>query len=456
MAEKITTDNNIPWAEKYRPSITKEMVGFELVTKKLREFIDKFIQYQSSIKKLKKKIRSSSFPALSALEQKKLKLQLNSAKAKSAKFKARILLGPPGVGKTTVVYVLARDYNLSVIELNASDVRTEDALQTALHETVKSTNLLSFTSRKISGKLILIDEVDGIHGQSDRGGLKALEKIIPSSRYPIIMTCNFRDDRKFKALYQLASPLIEIKKASPVDIVKLLIRIAEQENISITPTQLKTIAKNAQGDYRSSINDLQALAQGLSSIDSDSLASIKMQRDSEVKVQSLLVNLFQTSTMLEAKKSLDGVLGKVIDFRNVHRWINENLLNYVSRKGDVQSAYHALAVADNILGYIGSTQDYSHLSYYFDILAGGIRFSKTDTKKSTKSIRPPRWFRLRAAPDDEIALRLQSMYHVSLNSVMREIRPSLQLFLQHDDASVPYLAKILNEEPKKIKKLFNL
>jgi len=444
-----TKENNIPWVEKYRPQTTKDLIGFEKIVNKLKQFLDDFIIMQTKYRNLRKELKNTSDPAL----LKKKKLQLKSYQVKMQRNKAQILIGPPGVGKTTIVYALANDYNMSVIELNASDVRTEDAVQNKLQETVKSTNLLSFTKKKSKGKIILIDEVDGLHGQSDRGGVKALLNIISISKFPLILTCNYRD-KKLKALFDLLGS-INISQASPKDISKVLRKISKSENLDITDEQIQHLAVESNGDYRSSINDLQALTQSSRSIDEDTLANINMKRDTEIEVQIFMNKMFATKTnrIKDAKKIIDDVLGSRIDFRNIHRWINENLLSFITKRYDLYYAFDNLAHSDRILGYIGRTQDYAHLSYYFDILAG-VRFAKSDKLlPNNKKIRYPRWFRTRAVPDDEIALNLQKLYNMPLNSIMKEIRPNLNLFLKFPIGLKEYLASILQEDAKKIPKL---
>ncbi len=448
MSEK--KDKNIPWVEKYRPQTAKDLIGFEETVNKLKKFIDEFFKLQTKYRNLRKELKTISDP----LEIRKKKLKLKSFQVKMMRKKAILLIGPPGVGKTTIAYALANDYKMSVIELNASDVRTEDAVQNKLQETVKSTNLLSFTKQKMSGKLILIDEVDGLHGQSDRGGVKALLRIINSSKYPLILTCNFRD-KKLKTLFDLVES-IEITRASPLDISKVLRKISKSENIEITEEQIKHLANESNGDYRSSINDLQALTQSTHRIEEDTLDNINIKRDTETEIQIFMIKMFSTQTIKGAKKILDDILGSVIDFRTVHKWVNENLLSFITKKYDLYYAFENLALADRILGYIGRTQNYDHLSYYFDILAGGVRFAKSDTTMpKNKRIRPPRWFRTRAAPDDEVALNLQRLYNLSLNTIMKEIRPNLLTFLQYPIGLKEYLALVLKEDAKKIPKLLN-
>ncbi|MHA2001312.1 MAG: AAA family ATPase [Promethearchaeota archaeon] len=448
---KSKKQNDIPWVEKYRPKSSKDMAGFNAIILKLRAFLENFFQLQLEIKQLQKNLRRTT----EAIEKKKLNLKIKSAQTKLAKNRAKILLGPPGIGKTTIVYALANDFNLSVIELNASDARTEDALNTRLKETVKSGNLLSFTQNEIKKKLILIDEVDGLHGQSDKGGVATIVKIIGYSKFPIIMTCNFRNDKRFKSLYQVA-PIIEIPLTKPADVAQVLTKISTAEDITITPRQIKQIAIRSNGDFRSAINDLQGLTQGTGNIDDETLISINMQRDSEINIQEFLLKMFKTDSIKGAKAVLDKVQGKIIDYRTVNKWINENILNYITRKADLMYAYDYLAYSDRILGYIGRTQDYKHLSYFYDLLSGGIRFAKSDKVLPKTKIQPPRWFRTRAVPDDPISLSLQKLYYQPLNTVMQEIQPNLILFLKYNKKIREYLSQIIKAEPKLFKKAFPL
>ncbi|MCG7841178.1 MAG: AAA family ATPase, partial [Methanomassiliicoccales archaeon] len=43
--------------------------------------------------------------------------------------RAVVLMGPPGVGKTSAALALANDFNWGVVEMNASDQRNADAIK---------------------------------------------------------------------------------------------------------------------------------------------------------------------------------------------------------------------------------------------------------------------------------------------------------------------------------------
>ena len=92
--------------------------------------------------------------------------------------------------------------NLEIIEINASDTRNKDSINSLIGASIGQQSLF------FKGKLILIDEIDGLSGTKDRGGAQALLKIIENSPYPVIMTCNEIESDKLKAIKK-KSELVE-------------------------------------------------------------------------------------------------------------------------------------------------------------------------------------------------------------------------------------------------------
>ncbi|MDA8143921.1 MAG: AAA family ATPase, partial [Thermoplasmatales archaeon] len=111
--------------------------------------------------------------------------------------KALILYGPPGTGKTTTAGVLAKEMNVPIVEMNASDQRNADAMKRiALMASLYGDLSQIDTEESGFSKIILIDEADNIfEGRSretggDSGGLTELSRIISRTMNPIILTMN--------------------------------------------------------------------------------------------------------------------------------------------------------------------------------------------------------------------------------------------------------------------------
>ncbi|KAL2761168.1 hypothetical protein ACRALDRAFT_2095583 [Sodiomyces alcalophilus JCM 7366] len=107
--------------------------------------------------------------------------------------KILMLTGPPGLGKTTLAHVCARQAGYEVMEINASDERSRDVVKNRIRtslgtESVKTVeNVKSHEGERCKQKVarpacVVVDEVDGVvsgSGSSGEGGfVKALMDLV--------------------------------------------------------------------------------------------------------------------------------------------------------------------------------------------------------------------------------------------------------------------------------------
>ena len=161
--------------------------------------------------------------------------------------KAALLSGPPGVGKTTSVHLVAKELGATVIEYNASDFRSKKSLKENVSTMVQNS---VFGANKV---ILLMDEVDGC----DIGGVGEVINMIKTTKVPILCTCN---DKWHQKLRSLLNHVLEINFKRPrCDIVANYIcnRVLAVENVSLSKDLLRDIIQQEGGDIRSILTNLQ-------------------------------------------------------------------------------------------------------------------------------------------------------------------------------------------------------
>jgi replication factor C subunit 1 len=120
--------------------------------------------------------------------------------------------------------------------------------------------LLKGGDAKDSKKHVLImDEVDGIAGNEDRGGIQELIYLIQATKIPIICICN---DRQHTKIRSLANHCLDLRFHQPKvgQIKGPMMSIAFKEGIKIDPTILQNIITSCSCDIRQVLNNLSVWA----------------------------------------------------------------------------------------------------------------------------------------------------------------------------------------------------
>ena len=178
-----------------------------------------------------------------------------------------ILMGPPGIGKTTLAHILLNYYGFDVIELNASDTRNGDQIDNIFKETLKSSNnVVSMLNNETQKIAIIMDEIDGL-STGDKGGMKRLQYYLGRNNFfcPIILTSNL-------AYYTLngSKKLAELKKNCDTytletipsfQIYKRIEWIISQEKMeeNISSAFLNILIQNVGSDFRLILNTLELI-----------------------------------------------------------------------------------------------------------------------------------------------------------------------------------------------------
>lgn len=273
-----------------------------------------------------------------------------------------LLFGPTGTGKTSSIHAIAKELNLEILELNASDLRNKDSIKSIIGT---SSQQLSLFNKE---KIILIDEIDGL-SRRDRGALQELSKIIQQTKYPIILICNDPYNKKFKDIKKKCA-LIEFSNISNLDIVNQLKKICEKESINYDEEILKNLARKSNGDLRSAINDAYTLSIINNNLETDEYGF----RDKITNLQDQMRLVFKSKNAKDVISAFDSVPE---DFNTVMLWMDYNL-PYEYKKTDLAKAYDAISKADVYFGRIRRWQYWRYLVYIKTYLTAGIALAKKE------------------------------------------------------------------------------
>lgn len=297
------------WSEKHRPKQIIDMVGNEEARK---SFVDWIIKWKKGAKPV-------------------------------------LLVGPPGIGKTTLAQLAAKEFGYDVIGMNASDVRNKSNIEELLSPLLGSTSLLG-------RPMIFIDEVDGIHGRSDFGGVEALLKILKEPTIPIILAANSDDSDKMKNIKKTAKT-IYLKPVPPRLLGLYLGKVLKEEGAKLSPGTTIKVVVECRGDIRSMLNMAQAQMGGF---DVDSEKSFET-----LDIEAGINAFFKAKTRQEAQSVLYSL--RIDPREKLNAFYSSIITSNIPNK-DMARLLDVISEADVLYGRIIRTQEWRLLRYLDNIL----------------------------------------------------------------------------------------
>lgn len=327
----------IDWTEKYRPSNLNEIIGNTRAISQLRSWGESW------------------------------------SKGKPKK-KGAILVGTPGIGKTSAAHALAADFKWDVVELNASDKRNASVIDRIVGHGSRADGFSMdgnfHSSSEGELKLIVFDEADNLFGRADYGGARAIVNALKNSAQPIVLIVN-----DYYELTRRASGIkshtvtIRFSPSSAREVMDALKKITTKEELDISIEVLQEIANNSFGDIRAAVNDLQSIALLENREIEEIVTSSLSWRDIPPKIFDSLDKIFTSENILEARQmtiSIDETPDRFIT------WIDDNLPRVIRGSDDRLSAIESLSRADIFLGRVSRRQYYGFWSYATDLMSMGV------------------------------------------------------------------------------------
>ena len=297
------------WSEKYRPQIISDMVGNEEARAAIIEW---FVKWKKGTKPL-------------------------------------LLVGPPGIGKTTIAYLVAKQFGYDMIGLNASDVRSKSRINEILMPVLGNVSVLGTP-------MIFVDEVDGIHGRGDYGGASALVDILKEPTVPIVLAANNDTSDKMKSIKKVVK-IIYFKKIPPRLLRVYLENILKKQSAKLSPGALIKVIDKSKGDIRSMINLTQSLETGFNPQTEQSFESVNVEDG---------VNAFFKANSVEEARSV--LYSMRIDPREKINAFYSSIVTSELDSASLAKYLEIISTADVLFGRIMKTQNWRLLRYLNDTL----------------------------------------------------------------------------------------
>lgn len=393
-------------------------------------------------------------------QRQKIRKWLDDWKNGVPKNKAILLVGPPGVGKTTVARAIAQDMGWSVIELNASDARNAASIRKAATKGATHRSLFFNPEENDKKTLILIDEVDHLSGglrsvsesrindaikvnldsndsvqlKGDTGGKAELLKLLAETKQPVILACNevmglwgkSSNWRSTRDRFQRLVTTINFDRASKDALRNIARRVLKSENVEYDTPAVEALVTNNPGDLRALVRDLQVIcASAKNSIDESIVQEYveSSERDVSVEVFPGLAKLYKS------KKSEDAIkLGISIDKSpsELLNWIHWNNPSIFTNKRAIDRGNKALCQSSKML--MAMYENTAHRSWYWSSQISGLAASVVNQQDLPEKLFPsyPNFLRRGTSQGrSTIINRLTEITGASKSSVREELLPLL-------------------------------
>ncbi|KAJ4297880.1 DNA replication factor C complex subunit Rfc1 [Kalmusia sp. IMI 367209] len=222
------------WTTKYAPSSLNQICGNKATVEKLQRWLQRFPKSLKTNFKLAGPDGSGSFRAI-------------------------ILHGPPGIGKTTAAHLVAKLEGYDIVESNASDTRSKKLVEEGLRGVLSTNSLHGYFAgdgKKVEqGKkkmVLIMDEVDGMSA-GDRGGVGALAAVCKKTEVPMILICNDRRLPKMKPFDYVTFDL-PFRRPTVDQIRSRIMTIAFREGLKMPAPVINALIEGSHADIRQVVN----------------------------------------------------------------------------------------------------------------------------------------------------------------------------------------------------------
>ena len=263
------------WVDKYKPANSASIIGQQGARSTMRK-LKNWLQDWNNNNHILNGKKAAPKPE-----------KWGAANDNGAWSKCALLSGPPGVGKTTTAYLVSKELGFDVVEMNASDARNKNMLRERVSDILNTTSMAPMMGKGnannnvTSKRVLLMDELDGMSGNEDRGGIAELKNLIKCSRVPVICICTDRNNQKIRSFshhcfdLRFSRPRVEQIKAA-------MMTVCFKEKIQIMPDALFEVIAGCCQDVRQVLHHLSMIRAAGRGVDGGKMEASQAKKEAEM------------------------------------------------------------------------------------------------------------------------------------------------------------------------------
>lgn len=293
----MTNVEDIMWVDKYRPKELSEVVGHSI-----------------NIQRLAAMVAKKNVPHL-------------------------LFSGPAGTGKTATAHCIGRalygeHFDQNFIEFNASDERGIDVVRDKIKNYAKS-----HTLGDNSFIIIFLDEADALTDPAQAALRRIIENNSATCRF--IFSCNYNN----KLIEPIQSRCHEMRFGllPEADMVKLIARIIDAENIKMNMSAIKLLMKYKRGDTRKIISEIQ-----IASLLTDTITTETIQQSAMIPDDKVILQMMNLSLNGKYDDAREMMMNEFINKGFDSQTIIESMYYNVENLGDKMNGFSRAKLIDKL------------------------------------------------------------------------------------------------------------
>ena len=301
--------------------------------------------------------------------------------------KILLIIGNTGIGKTFLAEHLFKYFNYKIYEFNSSDIRSKKRIGEIFRKSFTYHSVLDMFNNKQCSTGILIDELETLCKNGDKGSMAELNIIMKENskdkgiiNNPIIATCQDINDKKLIDFKKLCE-IVYLKNPSNFELEKFIDQIIKINDISIDIDAKLILIKKCNGD----INQLLFILEDLYSrvINSEKIINLELverviksydEKIIDYQLNEIInkllykkisindsINLFQTDCLLIPLILHQNIIKRINNTKltNKDKWIKlSKILNNLSINDIIQTTMFESNEWENLFdisGFYGTT-----------------------------------------------------------------------------------------------------